>query len=171
VDSAGIRVADSDREQLAEELREHMLAGRLTSDEFEERLARAYAAVTRAELDELRADLPMGVVQLQGALAQRRSKLKRRVLEEGGGAIGISGLCVGVWAASGANGSFWPIWVILVTFAPVVRNAWLLFGPAPDMEELEARLNKRRDRERRHHRRHGRSSDLRRPPRPPGLPR
>jgi hypothetical protein len=170
VDASEIRVADSDRELLAEELREHMLAGRLTSDEFEERLARAYRAVTRAQLDEIRSDLPMGVVRLEGALAERRAKLRRRLLEEGGGALGISGLCVGIWVASGANASFWPIWVILATFAPVVRNAWLLFGPAPDIEEVEAKLDKRRDRDRRR-RRHRGHSDLPRPPRPPGLPR
>jgi len=39
-DSSSLRVADADREQLEEELREHMLAGRLTPEEFEERRSR-----------------------------------------------------------------------------------------------------------------------------------
>jgi hypothetical protein len=39
-------------------LREQHLAGRLESDEFQERLDRCYAAKTYGELDELIADLP-----------------------------------------------------------------------------------------------------------------
>jgi Domain of unknown function (DUF1707) len=53
------RIADADRERVIEELREHMLAGRLTSTEFEERLGSAHAARTRADLDAVRIDLPM----------------------------------------------------------------------------------------------------------------
>ena len=36
---------------------------------------------------------------------------------------------------------FWPVWVIVVTLIPVVRNGWRLFGPAPDLEAVERRLN------------------------------
>jgi hypothetical protein len=158
-ESASIRVADADRERLAEELREHMLAGRLTPEELEERLGRAYAATTRGELDALKADLPMGLATLQGALAARKAKLRRRLAQEAGGAAGVSLLCVGIWAASGADGSFWPIWVILFTLLPLVRNAWRLLGPAPDLESVEAHLERRRaralERERRRHRHRG----------------
>ncbi len=146
VDSSGIRVADADRELVAGELREHMMAGRLTSEEFEERVARAYAAVTRAQLDELRADLPMGVATIDKELAARHARLRRRLVQEGGGAIGLSGLAVAIWAASGASGGFWPAWVIVVTLLPVVRNAWRLLGPDPDPERVEASLNRRRER-------------------------
>jgi Domain of unknown function (DUF1707) len=52
------RIADADREHAIEELREHMLAGRLTAEEFEERLGSAHAARTRADLDTARIDLP-----------------------------------------------------------------------------------------------------------------
>jgi len=38
--AAGLRVADEDRERAAGELREHMLAGRLSQQEFEERVTR-----------------------------------------------------------------------------------------------------------------------------------
>ena len=41
------------------ELHEHAVAGRLTSEELEERIGGAYAALTRADLDVLRADLPV----------------------------------------------------------------------------------------------------------------
>ena len=39
-------------------LREHHAAGRLTVEEFNERLDKAYAAKTLGELDELMSDLP-----------------------------------------------------------------------------------------------------------------
>jgi hypothetical protein len=51
-------VADGDREGMLEELRGHLLAGRLTAGEFEERVALAQRARTRAELDAARTDLP-----------------------------------------------------------------------------------------------------------------
>ncbi len=53
-----LRAADSDRAAVADLLGRHMSAGRLTLDEFDERLTRAYAARTFGELDELTADLP-----------------------------------------------------------------------------------------------------------------
>jgi hypothetical protein len=53
-----LRAADADRMAVASVLGEHMAAGRLTVDEYEERLTRAYAAKTYGELDELTADLP-----------------------------------------------------------------------------------------------------------------
>ena len=52
------RASDEDRERVAGSLRVHLLAGRLTVDEYEERVARAYRATTQAELVELAADLP-----------------------------------------------------------------------------------------------------------------
>ena len=53
-----LRAADADRAAVATVLGEHMAAGRLTLDEYDERLTRAYAARTYGELDELTADLP-----------------------------------------------------------------------------------------------------------------
>ena len=53
-----LRAADSDRAAVADVLGRHMSAGRLTVDEFDERLTRVYAARTFGELDELIADLP-----------------------------------------------------------------------------------------------------------------
>ena len=53
-----LRAADTDRAAVATVLGQHMSAGRLTVDEYDERLARAYAARTYGELDELTADLP-----------------------------------------------------------------------------------------------------------------
>jgi uncharacterized protein DUF1707 len=53
-----IRVADDDRERAIVELREHAVAGRLTLEEFSERVDQAYAARTRGELDVVLRELP-----------------------------------------------------------------------------------------------------------------
>ena len=53
-----IRASDADRDRTAALLREHLAAGRLDAEEFQERLDAAYAAKTLGELDELMADLP-----------------------------------------------------------------------------------------------------------------
>jgi hypothetical protein len=53
-----LRASDADRDRIAALLREHHAAGRLTGDEFTERLAAAFAAKTLGDLDELMVDLP-----------------------------------------------------------------------------------------------------------------
>ncbi len=52
-----LRASDADREQTAELLRRAAGDGRLTVDELDERLAEAFAARTRAELEALVADV------------------------------------------------------------------------------------------------------------------
>jgi hypothetical protein len=52
------RASDADRDRVADRLREHTGQGRLTLDEYAERVAAAYAAITRGDLDRLLADLP-----------------------------------------------------------------------------------------------------------------
>ena len=53
-----MRAADADRDRAAAALRDHHAAGRLTIEEFQERLDRTYKAKTLGELDALMADLP-----------------------------------------------------------------------------------------------------------------
>jgi uncharacterized membrane protein len=54
-----IRASDADRDRAAALLREHHAAGRLTAEEFNERLDAALNAKTLGEIDELLADLPL----------------------------------------------------------------------------------------------------------------
>jgi len=145
-DLSAQRVADADRERVSDELREHLMAGRITQEEFEERLGLAYKAKTRGDLDALTGDLPLSPASVQRALSERRNHLRRRLLQEAGGAAGASLLCVAIWVASGASGNFWPIWVILFALLPLMRDAWRLFGPAPDEEAVEANIAARRAR-------------------------
>lgn len=53
-----MRVGDAEREAAAAELREHYASGRLTHDELNERLDKAFAAKTRADLNAVMTDLP-----------------------------------------------------------------------------------------------------------------
>jgi Domain of unknown function (DUF1707) len=55
---AELRAADTDRIQVAQLLTDAAAQGQLDMSEYEERLAKAYAAKTRTELDRLSADLP-----------------------------------------------------------------------------------------------------------------
>ncbi len=75
-----LRASDAERNEVVELLGEHASAGRLTLAELEERVQRAYAARTRAELAALTEDLP--------ALStiSRRGKVRRWFLAILGGA-------------------------------------------------------------------------------------
>src|SRR3954447_14083461 len=53
-----LRASDADRERVAVFLRDQAAVGRLTHEELEERVERAYRAVTLGELERLIRDLP-----------------------------------------------------------------------------------------------------------------
>jgi hypothetical protein len=53
-----IRASDAERDRVEARLQHHYAEGRLTLPELEERVAGAYQAGTRAQLDALVADLP-----------------------------------------------------------------------------------------------------------------
>jgi hypothetical protein len=55
-----LRISDADRERAVVQLREHAAAGRLTLEEFTDRMSAAYLARTNIELEELARDLPAG---------------------------------------------------------------------------------------------------------------
>jgi hypothetical protein len=140
----GLRASDDDREQLITELHDNAVAGRLTTDELEERLQAAYAARTTADLDALRRDLPASTQQRELSQAARRSHLTRRLIQETGGALTLFIVCCAIWFASGANGSFWPVWVLIVVLLSAARTGWSLFGPAPDLDAVESHLDRQR---------------------------
>jgi hypothetical protein len=54
-----LRASDADRERIVEQLRQHTAEGRLTMDEFDQRMAAAYEAKTYGDLAELTGDLPV----------------------------------------------------------------------------------------------------------------
>jgi hypothetical protein len=150
-----LRASDEQRDSAAAEIREHFAAGRLTDDELNDRLEAVYRARTEGELGALRADLPAlpaTRAQARAEIAQRRSHLQRQLLQQTGGGLVAFAICVAIWAAAGASGSFWPIWVALVTVLPLIRNGWRLYGPAPELDRVEAELDRRNRRDRGRHR-------------------
>jgi hypothetical protein len=58
IERPDIRASDGERERVVSYLRDKTAEGRLTHDELDERVGRAYAAVTRGELHRLVRDLP-----------------------------------------------------------------------------------------------------------------
>jgi hypothetical protein len=143
-----LRVSDEQRERAAQELREHFAAGRITEDELSDRVQTVYSARTEQELQTLLADLPKLPAtrqQQKAELAERRRELRLRLLQETGGGLGLFVVCTVIWAAAGAHhGSFWPIWVLIFPLLVLVRNGWRLYGPAPDLEQVERELSRRR---------------------------
>ena len=138
-----IRAADADRDRTAALLREHHAAGRLTADEFNERLDKAYAAKTLGELDELLVDLPgIDLYQLPDASLPRKGR------PPGGlplpwmmapGSVGrfspawraawgtwlsVSMVAFLVWLLSGQPGSLWFLWVA-GPFGLILLGRWI----------------------------------------------
>ena len=138
-----MRASDEDRERLIAELNEHTVAGRLSTDDLEQRLQAAYSAQTTAELDTLRRDLPTTAHQAALEHRTRRAHLTRRMIQESGSSLALFVVCTAIWLAGGGDGSFWPVWVLIVFVMSVVRNGWALYGPAPDLDAVEAQLNSR----------------------------
>jgi hypothetical protein len=153
-DAPDLRVSDQDRDRAVQEIREHFAAGRLTEEEMDERVQAAVRAQTRSELGAIRHDLPrlpVSAAQRKADLAERRRELRAQLFQEAGGGVVLFGICAVVWAASGAHGMFWPIWIALVVLLPLIRSGWRLYGPAPDLERVEqdlANFRRRRDRDR-----------------------
>jgi hypothetical protein len=137
-----LRASDEQRDRAAAEIREHYAAGRLTEDEFNERLDAIYRARTQGELRALRRDLP--ALNTRAELAERRRRLRGEVIQQTGGAFAPFLICCVIWALAGASGSFWPAWVAIPGLIVLARNVWRLYGPAPDLDEIERDLAKRR---------------------------
>ena len=121
-----LRAADADRAAVATQLGEQMSAGRLTVAEYDERLARAYAARTYGELEALTADLPRPAPQ--SAVAARTAHVPGHAASACGWSGGpsreaawrnwavVAVIVLTVWTATAIGSSdlpyFWPIWVI-----------------------------------------------------------
>ena len=147
--AATIRASDADRDRAADALREHLAAGRLTIEEFDERLDRAFAAKTLGELEQVMADLPASDLgQLPAASLDRpaadlplgRRRPVRSMRAEPGRfspawrAVWGSWLAIGlfflvIWLASGASGGPWFLWVV-IPLGALMLGRWITCAPA-----------------------------------------
>jgi class 3 adenylate cyclase len=108
---SSLRASDADRDRVAELLRDHYGAGRLSDDDLSERVDAAYRARTISQLQALTADLP------SAPEAGRRRRRRRGALDTSFRIhltvfIVVNVMLIGIWAASG-GGYFWPVWPIL----------------------------------------------------------
>lgn len=141
-----LRASDDERERTARALRDHFSAGRLTQEDLDTRVQAVYRASSHAQLRALTADLPalpVSPAERRAELAARRSHLQRRLLQQTGGAVVPFVICTVIWLASGANGMFWPVFVLLAALIPLLRGGWELYGPAPDLDRFERELERR----------------------------
>jgi uncharacterized membrane protein len=130
-----MRVSDTDRDRTASLLREHLAAGRLTPEEFSERLERAFSARTVGEIDSLLEDLPgIDLYRLPDAALTRRPKQADQGSDHGSGhpaawrtAWGswftVVLICFVVWGLSG-GGYPWPLWVA-GPWGAVLAGGWV----------------------------------------------
>lgn len=103
-----LRASDRDRDETVRALSEHAASGRLTLDEFEQRVGAAYTAKRLGELEPLLADLP----------ATRASSVERPRAEWRPWRtwLLVAATCLAIWAMTSISSErlvyFWPIWVI-----------------------------------------------------------
>ena len=133
----GIRASDEDRSRTAAALGEHYAAGRLTLEEFHERLDQVYAATTQGELDRLMADLPGTDLS---RLPQRRPPGPVQVPADGSVLawraawrfwLAVSVVLFVAWLLGGASGGPWFLWVAIPLGLLLLRR-WSAGGPRHD---------------------------------------
>lgn len=111
--SPTLRASDADRERVATLLRENYTEGRLTLEEFQERLEQAYAAKTFGELGLLTRDLPAPLPSPQpfapSAPRPRAPWMRNEVISF----VTVSLFFIVLWALTGIHHAFWPVWIIV----------------------------------------------------------
>ncbi|RJL23539.1 DUF1707 SHOCT-like domain-containing protein [Bailinhaonella thermotolerans] len=114
-----MRASDRDRDRVAEALREHCAQGRLTVDEFHERLEHLYQAKTLGQLAEITSDLPD--IDLHQMRAPEPQAAKPPAEKDSGmraawaSWASVTAITTAIWAiicvTAGELIYFWPIWV------------------------------------------------------------
>ena len=128
-----LRASDADRERVVEILRQHTAEGRITAEEFDERMTAAYDARTLGALAELTHDLPVDLAehtrrQTELARANKpRKTLSKRVREDVSGFASLGIVLTVIWAVSGA-GYFWPAWPLGIIAAISVARLIQVWG-------------------------------------------
>ncbi len=134
-----MRAGDSDRQAVADKLKQALDEGRLDLAEYDERLQRAYAAKTYGDLKGLLDDLPTATLPERAAATEpaataapvpqlssaRTGQLVRAWL---GGFGGVFVLGTVIWLVtsigSGELRYFWPMWLLI----PMALGALGRFG-------------------------------------------
>jgi hypothetical protein len=134
---AALRASDADREQIVSALRQHHAEGRLTVDEFTDRMQRAFGAKTFGDLDLLTRDLPPLLPPLPEPLRPDPAVVaKHRFYRHLLGYVWTNSFLVMVWALSCLAAThllfFWPLWTLLGWGLALGSHAIRAFGPQDD---------------------------------------
>ncbi|MEU4578244.1 DUF1707 domain-containing protein [Nonomuraea sp. ATR24] len=117
-----MRASDVDRDRVAAVLREHTAQGRITMEEFNERLEQLYQSKTYGDLAKLTADLPDVDLRNRPAKVTPEPLAKRRM---------HPGM-VAAWSAwAGASAVNWVIWLIISITAGDFIYPWPLWVMGP----------------------------------------
>ncbi len=143
-DAEHLRASDADREAAVARLRTAAADGRLDTDELENRVSSAYAARTHGDLAAVTTDLPAA----PASPARREPVLRsERVRRRAAGFVTTNAICIAIWAATGADGGFWPVWVLLGTsiglIGPLVHGAFGVPEPQRDRDRDRGRTRRR----------------------------
>jgi uncharacterized protein DUF1707 len=124
-----IRASDAEREEYAELLRAAMTEGRLNLTDGEERLAKAYAATFRDELDPLTTDLPDGGRQALVNTPEFQQQARRQLRGHAGRVAAIAAVLTSIWLLVAVVDDeptfFWPaIPIAIMLFGLARHRAW-----------------------------------------------
>lgn len=125
------RIGDVERDRAADLLREHLALGRLTAEEFDDRLGRALSARTSADLDPLFSDLP-GPRPGQTVTTTQPLGTAPWQHDDTAPAPARAPRCPGLPASGGLIGMLWLVVPLAITFALPGgwgRFWWLIFLP------------------------------------------
>ncbi|MBB6471829.1 DUF1707 domain-containing protein [Sphaerisporangium rubeum] len=112
-----MRASDGDRDRVAGELREHAAQGRLTMEEFSERLELVYQSRTYGELQRITSDLPSTDLAATPAKAEAparagRDDAVRKGLKAAWGSWAmVVAICTVIYLMTSPGDYFWPMWV------------------------------------------------------------
>ncbi len=122
--SGSVRASDADRERVVAAVRRHYAAGRLETQELEQRVAEAYAARWRSELRWLLSDMPLELPAMdRSRMAGRIDRFQRALLHLHLVCwVIFNTLVLAVWAWGGANGAL-PLVALVPTTALLAWHA------------------------------------------------
>lgn len=145
-----LRVSDAERDEVIGVLREQTSVGRLTLDEFEQRLGEVYAARTAGDLQHVLRELPVQPAPATAASPSRRAdertdeELRQRWRRRRrGDLVGLATpnvICNAIWVMGDAD-RWWPGWVLLFTGLAFL-NSWAK-GFDPDAERAKLAAEER----------------------------
>ena len=145
-----LRVSDAEREEVVGILRDQTSAGRLTLEEFEERLGEAYTARTAGDLEHVLRELPVqpptpatpAIRREERTEEQLRRRWRHRVRGELVGFAVPNFVCNLIWVMGDMH-YWWPGWVLLGTGVGIMKTVAGGFDPDAERAKVEAEERQR----------------------------